>query len=132
MGKIDRGKLGLVLVGRAMLSKSSIQFSIGGGQGLCSLPVIYLGPNYGEGNEDNGDLLQKAPCTRCPTQCPQPCIRPLPARTSDGDSWTLPGKSGSVSCGVIAPSSWVLVCKRFCLCPTSLFPCVRSGSSVVG
>ena len=28
---------------------------------LCSLPVIYLGPNYGGGNEDNGDLLQKGP-----------------------------------------------------------------------
>ena len=26
---------------------------------LYSLPVIYLGPNYGGGNEDNGDLLQK-------------------------------------------------------------------------
>ena len=26
-------------------------------------PVIYLGPNYGGGNEDNGDLLQKVPCT---------------------------------------------------------------------
>ena len=36
---------------------------------------------------------------------------------SDGDSWTLTGKSGSVSCGVIAPFSWVLVCKRFCFCP---------------
>ena len=23
---------------------------------------IYLGPNYDEGNEDNGDLLQKIPC----------------------------------------------------------------------
>ena len=27
--------------------------------GPCSLPVIYLGPNYGGRNEDNGDLLQK-------------------------------------------------------------------------
>ena len=26
---------------------------------LCSVPVIYLGPNYGGGSEDNGDLL---PC----------------------------------------------------------------------
>ena len=30
--------------------------------GLCSLPVIYLGPNYGGDNEDNGDLsLSKGP-----------------------------------------------------------------------
>ena len=27
------------------------------------------------------------------------------------------GMSGSVSCGVTAPFSWVLVCTRFCLCP---------------
>ena len=26
-------------------------------------------------------------------------------------------KSGSVSCGVTAPFSWVLLCTRFCLCP---------------
>ena len=29
----------------------------------------------------------------------------------------IKGKSGSVSCGVTAPFSWVLVCARFCLCP---------------
>ena len=37
--------------------------------------------------------------------------------TSARDSWTLTGKSGSVSCGVTAPFSWVLVRTRFCLCP---------------
>ena len=37
MGETDRGKLGLVLMGRAMLSKSLIQFSVDG-QGF--LPVI--------------------------------------------------------------------------------------------
>ena len=34
-----------------------------------------------------------------------------------GDSWTLMGKSGSVSCGVTDPFSWVLVHTKFCLCP---------------
>ena len=53
----------------------------------------------------------------CYIQCPQPCSKPLLAHSSSGDSWTLTGKSGSVSCGVIAPFSWVLVCTRFCLCP---------------
>ena len=33
-----------------MLSKSLIQFSVD--NFLCSLPVIYLGPNYGGGNEN--------------------------------------------------------------------------------
>ena len=28
-----------------------------------SSPAIYLGPNYGEGNEDNGDLLRSHACT---------------------------------------------------------------------
>ena len=83
---------------------------------LCSLPVIYLRPNYGGGHEDNGNLLQKAPCMDCYTQCPQPCSRPLPTHASTADSWTLLGKSGSVSCGVSAPFFWVLVCTRFCLC----------------
>ena len=85
--------------------------------GLCSFPVIYLGPDYGAGNEDNGDLIQKVPCLYCYTQCPQPCRRPLPTHTSARDFWTLTGKSASVSCGVIGLFSWVLVCKTFFLCP---------------
>ena len=40
-----------------------------------------------------------------------------------GDSWTLTGKSGSVSYGVTAPFSWVLVHTKFCLCrPRVYFP----------
>ena len=77
--------------------------------------VIYLGPNYGGCNEDNGDLLQKVPCIYCYTHCPQPCSRPPPTHASTEDSWTLTGKYGSVSYGVTF--SWVLVHTRFCLCP---------------
>ena len=51
----------------------------------------------------NDDLLQKIPCMHCCTQCPQPCSRPPPTHASTGDSWTLLGKSGSVSCVVTAP-----------------------------
>ena len=65
----------------------------------------------------NGDLLQKVPCMLCHTQCAHPCSRPPPTHTSARDSWPLRGKSGSVSCEVTAPFSWVLVCRRFCLCP---------------
>ena len=43
--------------------------------------------------------------------------------TSAGDSWTLRGKSGSASCGVTAPFSWVLVSTRFCLFTSSFFEC---------
>ena len=89
--------------------------------GLCSLSVVHLRPNYGRGNEDNGDLLQKVPCMHSSTEYPQPCSRPLLIHTSAGDSWKSTGKSGSVSFGVTtlfsfgvtAPFSWVLVCTRF-------------------
>ena len=41
-----------------MLSKSLIQFSV---DGWACVPLLWfdLRPNYGGGNEDNGDLLQK-------------------------------------------------------------------------
>ena len=108
--RLTEGETGSCSDGWAMLSKSLIQFSVDG----CSLLLIYLGPNYGRGNnEDNGDLLQKVPCTHRYTQCSRP---PL-THTSTRDSWTLMGKSGSVSCAVTGPFSWVLVYTRFCLHP---------------
>ena len=88
---------------------------------LYSVPAIYLVLDYGEGNEDNGDLLQKIPCMSCYTHCPQPCSWPPPIHTSAGDCCTLTGKSGSVSCGVTAPFSWVLVHTKFCLCPPRVY-----------
>ena len=81
-----RGKLGLVLMGRAMLSKSLIQFSVDGWSYL-------LGPNYGGGNEDNGNLFQKIPCMYCYTHCPQPCSRPSLTHPSTGDSQVSLGQS---------------------------------------
>ena len=69
----------------------------------------YLGPNYGRGNDDNGNLLQKAPCLHGYTQSLQPCSRPPPTHASARLSWTLTGKSGSVFCGDTAPFSQVLV-----------------------
>ena len=105
-----------------MFSKSLIQFSIDG-RGCVPSLLLDLRSNYGGGNEDNSDLLQKVPCTHCCTQCPQPCSRPPPTHTSTGDSWTLLEKSGSVSLGVTAPFSWVLVHTRFSLClPRVYFP----------
>ena len=96
-----RGNLGLVLMGKAMLSKSLIQFSVDGWFCVPSL-LFDLRPNYGGGNEDSGHLLQKVPCTHCWTQCPWPCSRPPLTHASTRDSSTLTGKSGSVSCGVTA------------------------------
>ena len=67
---------------------------------------------------------------------PSPAAGHLPTHPSTGDSWTLMGKSGSVSCGVTAPFSWFLVCTRFCLCPPRVsvrvvgqwWPAARSGA----
>ena len=91
-----------------MLSKSLIQFSVDG-QGCVPSLLFDLRPNYGGGNEDNGDLLEKVPCRPCYTQCPHPRSGPKLTHVSAEDSWTLSGKSGSVSCGVTASFSWVLV-----------------------
>ena len=58
-------------------------------------------------------------------QSPGPCSEPLLTCTSTGDPAVLAGGSGSVSCGITAPFLWVMVCARFCLCPSrlkSLFP----------
>ena len=88
-----------------MLSKSLIQFSIDGWGCVPSL-LFDLRPNYGGGNGDNGDLLQKVPCTHCYTQCPQPCSRPLLTHTSArGHSQTSLGQSlvGSL---LLFPGSW--------------------------
>ena len=71
--------------------------------------LLDLRPNYGGGNDDNGDFLQKIPCVHRCTQGPQPCNRPSPTYASARDSWTLTGKSGSVSYRVTAPFFWVLV-----------------------
>ena len=66
----------------------------------------------------------------CPTPCDpidgSPPGSPVPgilqARTLEWvATWTRPGKSRSVSCGVAAPFSWVLVCIRFCLCPPRVY-----------
>ena len=59
--------------------------------------------------------LSKGPMHALPNQCPQPCSRPPQTHASTRDSWTLTGKSGSVSCGVTSPFSWILVHTRFCL-----------------
>ena len=106
------GKLGFVLMGRAMLSKSLIQVSIDGWGCVPSL-LLDLQPTYVGGNEDNGNLLQKVPCMHCCIQCCQHCSRPPPTHASAEDSWILAGKSESVSCGVTASFSWVLVCTSF-------------------
>ena len=60
-------------MGRAMLSKSVIQFSVDGQDCVRSL-LFDLSPNYDGGNEENGNLLQMVPSTEAflsPIACRQ-------------------------------------------------------------
>ena len=40
--------------------------------GAVSIPAIYVGPNYGGGNEDNGDLLQTSYMCTATLNAPSP------------------------------------------------------------
>ena len=67
--------------------------------------VSELNWNYGGGNEDNGDLLQKIPSIYWNSPCPQPCSRPPPTHFFTGDSQTPTGKSPGWSL-FLSPVSW--------------------------
>ena len=76
--------------------------------GVSSL-LFDLRPNYGGGNEDKGDFLQKAPLHSVLPTLQQ-------ATTNPCLCWRLldtHGQVSLVSCGVTAPFSWVLVLTRF-------------------
>ena len=100
--------------------------------GLCSLPVFYLGPNYGGDNEDYGDLLQKVPCTRSvPPTLQQATIDPrLCPRLLDTHRQVWVSLLWGHCSFLLGPGA-----QKVLLVPSkSLFPqsCVSSGSSVVG
>ena len=91
-----------------------------------------LRPNHGGGNEDNGDLLQKAPSTHCYTQVPRPCSRPLPTHASTGDSWTQASLGQSLVRSLLlspGPGAQGSVCA---LQESISQSCVSSGGSMGG
>ena len=114
------GNLDLALMGGAMLSKSLTQFSIDR-QGCV------LSRSVASGQTMVGVMMTMATSfkrTYTSTLTPRTVVvsaqlhcRPLSTHASAWDSWKLTVKSGSVSCAVTAPFSWVLVHTRFCLCP---------------
>jgi len=68
---------------RALLSKSLIQFSVDG-RGCVPSFLSDVRPNYGAGNEDSGDLLQKILCMHAlPHSVPQPCSNTPPTHASN-------------------------------------------------
>ena len=89
-----------------MLSKSLIQFSVDR-QGCVSSLLFDLRPNYGGGNEDNADLLQKVPCTAA-LSAPDPAAghrQPTPQPETPGHSRASLGQSfvGSL---LLSPGYW--------------------------
>ena len=88
------GKLGLFLMGRAMLSKSLIQFSVDG-QGCGPSLLFDLRANTGGGSEDNGDFLKRSvhalPHSVPPTL--QAHCQPTPLPETLGHIWASRGQS---------------------------------------
>ena len=90
-----------------MLSKFLIQFP-GHGWGCVPSMLFDLRLNYGGGNGNNDDLLQKVPRMHCHTQCPNPTAghhQPMPLPKSPGNSQASLGQSllGSL---LLPPGSW--------------------------
>ena len=116
----DWKKLGLALVGRALLSKALIQLSAGGWGCTPSMVVVWpedthpWGPIVG--------LMVNSKRAYAKENLPVPPSRgePLLAHTSTEGPPTLAGDFDSVSCGVTAPLLWVLMRAKFCLSPPSL------------
>ena len=120
-------------MGGAMLSKSLIQFS-DDGRGCVPSLLFDLRPNYGGGNGDCGDLLQKAPCTHCCTQAPKPAAghrRPTTLLEPPGHSRASLGQSlvGSL---LLSPGSCYTQGSVWALQESISQSCVSSGCSIVG
>ena len=107
-----RGILGLVLMVRAMLSKSLIQFSIAG-LGCVPSRLFDLRPNYGGSNEDNGiqfsqfsgSVLSDSLWPHGLQHARLPCSSPTPRAGSSSCplcEWCHPTISSSV-----VPWSWL-------------------------
>ena len=115
-----------------MLSKSLIQFSINGWGSVSSL-LFDLRPNYGGGNEDNGDLLQKVPhrLHSVPLTLQEATTDPhLCQRLLDTDRQVWVSLLWGDCSFLLGPGAY----KVLFVPSQSLFPqsCVSSGGSMVG
>ena len=127
------GKLGLALVGRAMLSKFLVQFSADGGSCACTppptpSPVRCLAWDSSV-LESIGSMIGLMATSFKSTYAnmlhlPRLLLlvlliqwKLLSIHSSARDSQTLIGKTGTLFCGVTVPFPWVLVLTNVCLCP---------------
>ena len=115
-----RGKLGLVLMGRAMISKSLIRFSVDGWSCLPSL-LFTSGQTKVEVMKVMATSFKRSQACTATLKCPQPCSRPLPTHAFARDSQTPTGKPEAVSCGghcsfLLGPGAQGFVCASPVLC----------------
>ena len=127
------GKLGLALVGRAMLSKSLVQFSVDGRSCACTAPptpspVLCLAGDRPV-LESIGYMIGLMATSFKSTYAKMLYLprllllvlltqwRLLSTHSSTRDSQTLIGKLSALFCGVTVPFPWVLVPTNVCLCP---------------
>ena len=127
-----REKLGLVLMGGAMLSKSLIQFSIDGESCLPSL-LFTWGQTMVEVMKIMVTSFKRSRACTAILRDPNPAAghhRPMPLLETPGYSQASLSQS-LVRSLLLSPGSW---CTRFCLCPPRVYfqSCVSSGSSMVG
>ena len=115
-----------------MLSKSLIQLSVDG-QGSVPSLLFDLKPNYGGGNENSGDLLQRFCACTFTLNAPNPAAghhQPTPLPKTPGHSQASLSQSlvGSL---LRSSGTWCTQC--FFVPSKSLFPlsCVSSISSVI-
>ena len=102
-------------MGRGILSKSLIQFSIDG-LGCVSFLLFDLRPNYSGGNEDHGDLLQKVCACTVVFSAPDPetgHCQPTPPPETLEPSWESLDQSLAGSL-LLSPGSW---CTQGFVCP---------------
>ena len=95
---------------------------------LCFLPAIYLGPNYGGGNENNGELPQKSHACMAMLSAPnlaagyhQPSL-----------CWRLLDSPGQVWVSLLWSHCSFLLGSVCALQEPISQSCVSSGSSMVG
>ena len=116
-----------------MLSKSLIQFSVGGWGCVPSL-LFDLRPNYGGGNEHNGTSFKRSHACTAALSAPDPAAghhQPMPAPETPGHSQaSLVSLLGGHYSFLLGPGA-----HKFLFVPSkSPFPqsCVSSGGPLVG
>ena len=116
-----------------MFSKSLIQFSIDG-RGYVPSLFLYLRPNYGGGDEDNGTSFSRSRACTAALSAPNPAAahhQQTPLPETPGHSPASLGQSLEESL-LLSPGSWCAQGSVCALQESVSQSCVSSGGSMVG